>query len=455
MSFTYNKRMSNYQAMLPITPNNFHLKHHNIRGGDLTATSTTTPPAPPAPLIPLATLPETVSDWMNMSNDDLHRLTPANINQLSNASFETAFGGTRPLGNLMAHRVLNNASNSQLINTAISNRLDIIRKSRARGGDLTASPAPPSTTQATPTATPLPQTVQDWQNMSDDELLKLTPADINNLSDASFTAAFTGTLPLGNTILHVVEGAWGANTPSQALMVTAIRTRQSNMSFWLSPSDPLWKTQLTGIPSFWLQHPNQYTHALSQNVMYGAYQDFQDTSFYTKYNTRIKSITPPRKFARYMNSEIPGSERNSMGAANSTAYLDAILAQYGQKWRVMFFQGDLSGRMVRGNDYYVYYIDSTGLNDYLDMLQEFYNDRDTIQPQEVIIMLNKQYRAALAAKEAALERQYYSEGYSAGEAAQKAADEAAEEASKEASEDSSSSIWGDIGEGLEVASMFI
>ena len=36
--------MSNYQAMLPITPNNFHLKHHNIRGGDLTATSTTTTP---------------------------------------------------------------------------------------------------------------------------------------------------------------------------------------------------------------------------------------------------------------------------------------------------------------------------------------------------------------------------------------------------------------------------
>lgn len=441
--------MSNYQAMLPITPNNFHLKrHNNIRGGDLTATSTTTtPPAPPAPLIPLATLPETVSDWMNMSNDDLHRLTPSDINQLSNASFETAFGGTPPLGNLMADRVMNNASNKSLTLTAINNRRNINRKSRARGGALTATPAPPSTTQATPTATPLPQTVQDWQNMSDDELLKLTPADINNLSDASFTMALTSTLPLGNTIIHVVEGVWGANTPSQALMVTAIRTRQANMAFWLSPTDPLWKTQLTGIPSFWLQHPNQYTHAKSQNVMYGAYQDFQDTSFYTKYNTRIKSITPPRKFARYMNSEIPGSERNSMGEASSAAYLSAIIAQYGQKWRLLFFQGDLSGRMVRGNDYYVYYIDSTGLNDYLDMLQEFYNDRDTIQPQEVIIMLNKQYRAAVAAHEAALVAQ----GYSEGEASQKAADEAA----KEASEDNSSSIWGDIGEGLEVAAMFI
>ena len=42
MSFTYNKRMSNYQSMLPITPNNFHVKrHNNIRGGDFTLTPST------------------------------------------------------------------------------------------------------------------------------------------------------------------------------------------------------------------------------------------------------------------------------------------------------------------------------------------------------------------------------------------------------------------------------
>ena len=54
--------------------------------------------------------------------------------------------------------------------------------------------------------------------------------------------------------------------------------------------------------------------------------------------------------------------------------------------------------MVYGNDYYVYYIDCTGLSDYLDMLQEFY-DRDTLQRTEVISMLHSQYLAAIKAHE--------------------------------------------------------
>ena len=85
------------------------------------------------------------------------------------------------------------------------------------------------------------------------------------------------------------------------------------------------------------------------------------------------------------------------------------------------------------------------------MLQEFYNDRDTMQPQEVIIMLGAKYSAAVRAHEA----QLLAQGYSAGEASQKAADEAAEEAEKETSEDSSSDIWGTIGHVAEIGAMFI
>ena len=231
-------------------------------------------------------------------------------------------------------------------------------------------------------------------------------------------------------------------------MKTAVNNRKTNMSWWISPYDPLWQTQLTGIPKFWLQHPNQYGGGdKSQLIMYNTYEDFQDTSFYKKYNSRIKSITPPRKFARYMDSEIPGDERNSMGAANSDMYLSNIGVQYGQKWRVMFNQGDLSGQMSKGNDYYVYYIDSTGLSDYLDMLEEFYNDRDTLQPGEVVSMLHAKYMEALFEHEQAL----IAQGYSEGEAAQKAKDSAAQEAS----EDSSSDVWGDIKDGLEIGEMFL
>ena len=62
--------MSNYQAMLPLTPHNYRLAQHTIRGGDLTVQ--TTAPATPA-------LPETVQDWQNMSTAELLELTPADI----------------------------------------------------------------------------------------------------------------------------------------------------------------------------------------------------------------------------------------------------------------------------------------------------------------------------------------------------------------------------------------
>ena len=265
------------------------------------------------------------------------------------------------------------------------------------------------------------------------------------MSDASFTLAFTSILPLGNTISSAILS--NPNNPNHLLLKAAIDKRVNILEFWVPPTDPQLKSLLLGIPSFWFQHPNNYTRAKSQNIMYHAYQDFQDTSFYTKYSSRIKSITPPRKFARYMNSEIPGNERNSMGSASSGMYLDNIFDIYGQKWRVMFIQGDLSGQMVNGNDYYVYYIDSTGLPDYLNMLNDFYDDRDTLQPGEVVTMLHERYIAAVKAHEAAL----IAQGYSEGEAAQKAEDAAAQQTS----EDSSSDTWGDIKDVAEIGMMFL
>ena len=224
------------------------------------------------------------------------------------------------------------------------------------------------------------------------------------------------------------------------------------MSWWLPEDDPLWNTTLEGIPKWWLKHYNQYSWTKSQVVMYGAYQDFQDTSFYKKYNSRIKTITPPKKFARYMSSSIPGQERKGLGAGDSSTYIHNIFEKYGQKWRVIFIQGDLSGVLSSGNDYYAYYIDCTDLNDYLDMLQEFYNDRDTLQPNEIIIMLNLQYRAAVRKHE----QELISQGYTQGEADQKAKDDAAQQAAKETSDDNSDSIWGQIGSiALDVLPMLL
>ncbi len=115
--------------------------------------------------------------------------------------------------------------------------------------------------------------------------------------------------------------------------------------------------------------------------------------------------------------------------------------------------------------YIIIIIDCTDLNDYLDMLEEFYNNRDTLQPQEVITMLSSQYQALLKAREAQTKAQGYkmgeadgqitgykkgdADGQLTGAANQKAQDEAAQkakdDAAKQSSEDNSSSIWGTIG----------
>ena len=115
--------------------------------------------------------------------------------------------------------------------------------------------------------------------------------------------------------------------------------------------------------------------------------------------------------------------------------------------------------MISGNDYYVYYIDCTDLSDYLDMLEEFYNARDTIQPTEVISMLGTRYRIILNQKIALISKQSYDSGYSTGTIDQKAKDDAEaaakEEAARKASANSSSDIWGTIMDVGKVALSFL
>jgi len=338
---------------------------------------------------------------------------------------------------------------------------DLISKHNGyKGGDLdvpiipntitqqaTEQPAPATPAPATPIvqASTLPETVQDWKNMSTADLQKLTVDDImTGLSEASFTILNTYNDPLSMTLrTNLLTG-----NPNKDLLSKAMAQRYALDAWWIPEFDPLWKTDLIGVPKFWFQHSNHYSWVHSQVIMYNTYEDFQDTSFYKKFGTRVKTIKPPKKFARYMSGSIPGNERASLGMGNSGTYLHNIFEKYGQKWRVMFFQGDMSGVITSGNDYYVYYIDCTDLQDYVDMLQTFYEDRDTVQPNEVIIMLNLQYRAAVRKHEADLIAQGFAQGV--------ASEKAAEEAEKEASEDNSDSIWGQIGSiALDVLPMLL
>ena len=187
------------------------ISKHNGAGGVLaipTIPNTITKQETEKPA-PLTSLPENLNDWMNMSNNDFLRLTPSDIDKLSNTSFELAFGKTRRLGNLIWHRVYDNNPNNELISKAIDNRNDF-HKSKVSGGDLVPATPPPS--PVTPT---LPETAQDWKNMTDDELLKITPDDIlNNLSDASVQIAF--------------REASTANPPGSFAIAQAIKERLLN-----------------------------------------------------------------------------------------------------------------------------------------------------------------------------------------------------------------------------------
>ena len=241
----------------------------------------------------------------------------------------------------------------------------------------------------------------------------------------------------------------------------------------------MWQTTLNGVPYFWLCHPNQYSGGLAQIMLYGSYQDFMNTSFYTSYSSRIKTVAAPMNFERYLGGEQIGS-RADEGNANSSGYLYNIIKQYGQRWRVMLMKGDLSGIENTGNNWNVIYVDATDLQDYLNMMNAFYNDRDTIQQSETIQMLHTAYLAA----QAKLQAQYIAQGISQGQASQKAADDAAEQIKEEQEQlvqqqeqqdeqqfeenqdqeqqqqsggDSGggSDIWGTIGNIAEIGAMFL
>lgn len=372
---------------------------------------------------------------------------------------------TRERKNAVSSREIVNfvPSTHQVIRMPSHLRNQLVEKGSTFGGDLiipdvpdaTESPVPvPTTTTIVVQKPALPETAQDWQNMTDDELLKITPDDIlDKLSKASFEIAFrqastanpSGSFALANAIKErLFNNLNGKANPNKAAIIKASFARWELMSWWIPEFDPIWNTDLIGVPKWWFKHYNEYSWVKSQVMMYGTYQDFMDTHFYKKYSSRLNAIKPPKKFARYMLGSVPGQERKQLGGGDSSMYLHNIFEKYGQKWRVMFIQGDLSGVLSKGNDYYVYYIDCNDAQDYLDMLQEFYDDRDTLQPNEIIIMLNLQYREAVRKREAEL----YSSGYERGtaDAEAKAKAQAEADAAASASEDNSSSIWGTIGD---------
>ena len=350
-----------------------------------------------------------------------------------------------------SHEIVNFVpSTHQVIRLPSHLRNQLVEKGSTFGGDLVVPDVPDATVAPVPDPTPttivvqkpaLPETAADWQALSTADLQKLTVDDIlTGLSEKSFSILNT----YNDKFSMALRTKLLTGNPNKDALSKAMSQRYESDQWWVPEFDPIWKTDLIGVPKWWMKHANQYSWVHSQVMMYGTFQDFMDTSFYKKYSARLKAIKPPKKFARYMSGSMPGQERQQLGGADSSTYLHNIFEKYGQKFRVLFIQGDLSGVLTKGNDYYVYYIDCNDAQDYLDMLQEFYDDRDTLQPNEIIIMLNVQYRAALRKREQDLIAQGYAQGTAAAKAEADA--KAAAEAAAQASEDNSSSIWGTIGD---------
>ena len=143
---------------------------------------------------------------------------------------------------------------------------DLISKHNGyKGGDLDVPIIPNTITQqateqqATPTPTPtptptvqpltLPETAQDWKNMTDDELLEITPDDIiNNLSEASFRIAFRqastanppGSFAIGQAIeARLFNNLNGKVNPNKMALIKASLDRWNLLSWWVPEDDPL------------------------------------------------------------------------------------------------------------------------------------------------------------------------------------------------------------------------
>lgn len=378
-----------------------------------------------------------------------------------------------------------------VIKLSVQNKQDMIKKSSTSpytGGDLlvqnttdsvptpmgpivspnqSANPAPvQSSTQPSPI-------IYDWATMPRALYENLSVKDIQNITPNNLIQLVGSQLDLSDVPANLQANIESMGGNEEAALLQAAQ----NLAWWLPPTDPMWQTTLNGVPYFWLCHPNQYSGGLAQIMLYGSYQDFMNTSFYTSYSSRIKTVAAPMNFERYLGGEQIGS-RADEGNANSSGYLYNIIKQYGQRWRVMLMKGDLSGIENTGNNWNVIYVDATDLQDYLNMMNAFYNDRDTIQPSETIQMLHTAYLAA----QAKLQAQYIAQGISQGQASQKAADDAAEQIKEEqeqlvqqqeqqdeqqfeenqqqeqqSSGDSGggSDIWGTIGNIAEIGAMFL
>lgn len=187
-------------------------------------------------------------------------------------------------------------------------------------------------------------------------------------------------------------------------------------------------SNLQGLPTYLLQHPNKYSNSKSQGMIYSSFENFVDTDFYSNNKINLKTITPPPQFAR---------------SSSTDPWLDHVAYAFGKKLRIIFTQGNLLGQGSIGvdNNFNAYYIDSANIDDYVNLLSQIYKDRDIIQPVEAAAIL----RMARNASEAQ-GRYIQTQGdYSRGASDQRASDAQAQAEAEASSSDDSSSIWGDIG----------
>ena len=348
-------------------------------------------------------------------------------------------------------------------------------KNKLRGGALDApttatneTQIPLTTTPPTASATPANQTFNeqqsgdphnlnlDWGNMTQTQLMMVSPQNILNLTDKCFAHLYWSEAFGG--IYSGLEKANDALTiprlnPKAPAILQAIKTRMQTYGWWIPEDDPMWNTTLTGIPQYWFHHPNQYSDGgydgvdTSQVILYNDYQDFLASSFYSKYGTRLVNIPAPANFQRFMG-----------GTKNSNKYGANVRIQYGQKWRVIFTQGDLNGENSNADNWYYAYIDCSGVNEYLQFLNALYTDRDILMPEEAIDILHASYLQNIQKQISDAQAQGQQEGYEQGqqEQAQHDQEEQEAQAQEQTQEEGSSDVWGTVADVAEIgAELFL
>ena len=204
-------------------------------------------------------------------------------------------------------------------------------------------------------------------------------------------------------------------------------------SYWIYPIP----SELQGLPTYLLQHPNKYSGSKSQIMLYSSFENFTDTDFYANNKIKIIKISPPPQFAR---------------SSSSDAWGDHVAFKYGQKLRIIFTQGNISGIGSVGvdNNYNSYYIDCADIDEYVNILSQIYKDRHTIQPVEAASILRIARNAKDAQDRYVNDTGNYNRGMSdQADADQKQADAQAQ-AQAQAS-DNSSDVWGTLSTIGEIA----